>query len=149
VLANGKLRAMYAGMLRIKLPTASNSDLLILEGGLTGLWAQELLRLVRRSGMVHGCLVDLQRVFPIDSVGEQALRILGGRGARFIADSEYHKDVCNRLRLHRVATSNLRNNNGKSPESSRKPSHRQAADAGGLDTLTGADANQHPTRTGE
>ena len=44
---------------------------------------------------------DLQEVFYVDSIGEDALRILSRIGARLITDSAYRKDLCQRLRLHR------------------------------------------------
>ena len=103
-------------MLRITLPKAANQGMYKLEGRLTGRWAQELLRVVRQSGAGKGTVFDLQEVFYVDSAGEGALRLLGRRGARFITESAYGKDLCNRLKLRRVADSEGDNSNGKRPE---------------------------------
>ena len=78
-------------------------EIVVLEGRLAGLWAQELLRVVREANQGSGTIFDLQEVFYVDSSGEDALRILSRIGARFITDSAYGKDLCQRLRLHRIA----------------------------------------------
>ena len=90
-------------MLRITLPSAGCPAIVVLEGRLAGLWAQELLRVVREANQGPGTIFDLQEVFYVDSSGEDALRILSRIGARFITDSAYGKDLCKRLRLHRIA----------------------------------------------
>jgi hypothetical protein len=108
-------------MLRITLPTASHSGLFILEGRLTGLWAQELLRVARGTNQSYGNIFDLQNVFYVDCAGEKALRLLGGRGARFITESAYGKDLCTRLKLERVATFEVEKNKGNGQEGSYKP----------------------------
>lgn len=131
-------------MLRITLPTQSNPGLFILEGKLTGLWARELVRVVRQTGMPENGLVDLEEVFPIDSVGEEALRLLGAWGARFIADSAFHKDFCKRLKLHRVDTANFAG--GKRPDGPRNPGQRPAPYAVRLGAFNVANANQRPQR---
>ena len=133
------------GMLRITLPTASRSGLFILEGRLAGLWVKELLRVTR--GTNQGCcsIFDLQEVFYVDSKGEDALRLLGGRGAKFITESAYGKDLCQRLKLHRIAPSEGESNKGKSVQGSRKSRRCRHAFVGSLDALTTADANQLPS----
>ena len=90
-------------MLRITLPSAGCPEIVVLEGRLAGLWAQELLRVAREANQGSGTIFDLQEVFYVDSSGEDALRILSRIGARFITDSAYGKDLCKRLRLHRIA----------------------------------------------
>ena len=95
------------GMLRITLP-ANSSRIVVLEGRLTGLWAQELLRVARDAYQNPGIILDLQEVFYVDSSGEEALRILSRVGARFITDSAYGKDLCKRLRLNRIAAPEMR-----------------------------------------
>ena len=132
-------------MLRITLPTASDSGLFILEGRLTGLWARELLRVARGANQGYGNTFDLQEVFYVDSEGEKALRWLGGRGARFITESAYGKDLCNRLNLSRVIASEWEGNNGKGRKTSCRSRQRRPAHAGSLDGLTATDANQHPS----
>jgi len=122
-------------MLRITLPPANSTEAFILEGRLTGLWAQELLRVARGANQGYGNIFNLQEVFYVDSVGEDALRLLARRGARFITESAYGKDLCNRLKLRRVVDSVADNSNGKRPEGSCKPRRRRIAYAGRLDAL--------------
>lgn len=94
-------------MLRIALPTAARPGVFVLEGKLTGLWAKELVRVARQTKEVCGGIFDLQEVSPVDSGGEQALRILNGFGAKFIVESPYGKGLCKRLKLHRVSASKV------------------------------------------
>lgn len=136
-------------MLRITLPTASSARLFILEGRLTGLWAKELLRVARGTNPGQLNVFDLQDVFYVDSAGEDALRLLGGCGARFITDSAYGRDLCSRLKLRRVATPELENSNRNKAEGSRTPRHRKTTVTGRLDALTVADAKQHSSSRGE
>ncbi len=133
-------------MLRITLPTASHSGLFILEGRLTGLWVKEFLRVARGTNQGFGNIFDLQEVFYVDSEGEEALQLLSRRGARFITESAYGKDLCHRLKLERVGSSDPDNNDGKGPDGSRKLRESRTAHAGRLDALTAVDANQHPRR---
>jgi hypothetical protein len=96
-------------MLRITLPTLGGDGVFVLEGKLTGLWTQELLRIARQADHLDESTFDLREVFYVDSAGEETLRILNRFGARFIADSAYGKDLCKRLKLHRVADSEVHN----------------------------------------
>ncbi len=107
--------------------SANHSGLFILEGRLTGLWAKELLRVAQGTNQGYGNIFDLQEVFFVDSAGEKALRLLGGRGAMFITDSAYGKDLCNRLKLERVATFELDKNKGNRQEGSYKSRQPLAA----------------------
>lgn len=101
------MRAPLEGMLRITVPSSSNGGVFIVQGRLTGLWAKELLRLTRTKNQGYGHTFDFQKVIIVDSSGEKILRLLAERGARFITDSAYGKDLCNRLRLHRVTPSEM------------------------------------------
>jgi len=121
------------GMLKITLPTESHSGLFILEGRLTGLWAKELLRVARGASQSNGNIFDLQEVFYVDSVGEEALRFLGGGGARFITDSAYGKDLCARLHLDRVGPAEVDNHSGKKPKGSCKSRPCRTKNAGSPD----------------
>ena len=143
LLSFGRPHAPTGGMLRITLPTASHSGLFILEGRLTGLWAKELLRVARAKDQGYDNIFDLQEVFYVDSKGEEVLRWLGGRGAKFITESAYGKDLCHRLKLRRMTFPEGEGNNGKSVEGSRKSGQCRNSFGGRLDALTGADANQH------
>lgn len=130
-------------MLRITLPAASRSGSFILEGRLTGLWAKELLRVARAEIQGQANIFDLREVFYVDSQGEDVLRWLGGRGAKFITESAYGKDLCTRLNLHRVSTPEVRGNSCEGLNTPRRPSQRRSANAEGLTALVTADVNQH------
>lgn len=95
-------------MLRITLPTAKTRGVYVLEGRLIGLWAQELIRVVRAANNDEAGIFDLEDVLHVDSAGEETLRILSELGAKFIATSAYGKDLCKRLKLHRVTASYIR-----------------------------------------
>ena len=112
---------------------------------MTGLWAKELLRVARGANQGYGNTFDLQEVFFVDSEGEAALRWLGGRGATFITESAYGKDVCHRLKLNRVKGSDAKDHGRRWPESSRILRRRRTAHAGTLNSMAVADANQHPS----
>ena len=133
-------------MLRITLPNASHDGLFILEGRLTGLWVKEFLRVARGTNQALGNIFDLQEVFYVDSEGEEALQLLSRRGARFITESAYGKDLCHRLKLERVGSSDLKNNDGRGPGGYRKLRKSRTAHAERLDAVAAADANQHPRR---
>lgn len=132
-------------MLRITLPAASRTGSFILEGRLTGLWAKELLRVARTEYPIQTKIFDLREVFYVDSQGEDALRWLSGRGARFIAESAYGKDLCTRLNLHRVCPSDATGNRCERLNTPRRPGQRRGANAGALNALVPADLNQHST----
>jgi hypothetical protein len=112
---------MYKGMLRITLPSANGSGTFVLEGRLVGLWAQELLRVAREANQGNESIFDLQDVFYVDSTGEQALRMLSQYGARFITDSAYGKDLCKRLKLHRISVLEVSPCQQKEEQCSRRP----------------------------
>jgi hypothetical protein len=118
--------------------------LFVLEGRLTGLWAKEFLRVARTANQGHGDVFDLQQVFFVDSEGEAALRWLSGRGAKFITESAYGKDLCHRLKLDRVETRKTDSHRGKWPKASRKIRHRQTRCTTVPDSSTGA--HQHPSK---
>ena len=49
-------------MLRVTLPTANDSGVIVLEGRLTGLWSKVLLLLARGEIQGHGKTFDLREV---------------------------------------------------------------------------------------
>lgn len=128
-------------MLRITLPAASRSGSFILEGRLTGLWAKELLRVARTEYPIQTKIFDLREVFYVDSQGEDALRWLSGRGATFITESAYGKDLCTQLNLRRASTPEVRGT-GRVDSPSR-PRQLRRANAGGLSALVSAEVNEH------
>lgn len=91
-------------MLRVTLRTANRSTVFVIEGRLTGPWAKELVRIVRRPDRAIGCIVDLREISFVDFAGEYALRTLSNSGVRFIADSTYGRNLCRRLKLCRLTT---------------------------------------------
>lgn len=100
--AIGERLATDTGMLRITLPNYSGHGVFVLEGKLAGLWTKELLRVAREENQSYGNIFDLREVTYVDSAGEEVLRILSRFGAKFITESAYGKDLCRRLKLHRV-----------------------------------------------
>lgn len=119
-------------MLRITLQTA-NQGLFVLEGRLTGLWAKELLRVARGTNEGLGNIFDLQEVFFVDGKGEEALRLLGGLGGKFIAETAYGKDLCNRLKLDRIGPSEVVKHRS---EGHRMLRRRPAVEASGPNGMT-------------
>jgi anti-anti-sigma regulatory factor len=67
---------LNGGMLRITLPTYGSGGVFALQGKLTGLSTQELLREARQANQGYGNNFDLQEVTYADSAGGNALRIL-------------------------------------------------------------------------
>ena len=132
-------------MLRITLPAANRSGSFILEGRLTGLWAKELLRVARAENQGHRNIFDLREVFYVDSEGENTLRWLGRRGAKFVTDSAYGKDLCHRLKLRRVEELQLDNRIGSRRNNSHTFKQDQGAHPEILDPLAAADVNHHPS----
>jgi len=137
---------MNTGMLRITLPTFGGDGVYVLEGKLTGLWTQELLRVAREANQLNGNTFDLREVFYVDSAGEEALRILNRFGARFLADSAYGKDLCKRLRLHRVADSEVYS---QKPGGSAGNGNGQPAQVKKLNPFTRATDQRRPPESGE
>jgi len=136
-------------MLRVTLPTANDSGVIVLEGRLTGLWSKVLLLLARGEIKVHGKTFDLREVLYVDSAGENALQTLGRTyGASFIAESAYGKYLCKRLKLRRVCIAELENFNRQVRGSS--PTHiiRKAFTNKDNPPTCKVD-KQHPSRCGE
>jgi hypothetical protein len=136
-------------MLRVTLPTANDSGVIVLEGRLTGLWSKVLLLLARGEIQGHGKTFDLREVLYVDSAGENALQTLGRiYGASFIAESAYGKYLCKRLKLRRVSIAELENFNRQVRGSS--PTHiiRKAFTNKDNPPTCKVD-KQHPSRCGE
>lgn len=134
---------MEWGMLRITVPTASHPGLFILEGRLSGLWVKEFLRVTRGTNQGEGNIFDLQEVLYVDSQGERALQVLARKGAKFITESAYGRDLCGRLKLKRLGPAGPFSNDGKGPGRSRRLREVQPAPAARL-VLTPANSTWHP-----
>lgn len=98
-------------MLRITQPTStSGPQTFVLEGRLTGEWANELMRVIGATIPGAGCTINLEEVSYVDASGEEALRALREKGASFQAENAYGKDLCRRLHLHRLCCAKPRKN---------------------------------------
>lgn len=78
-----------------------------IEGRFVGYFPDEARSTIARRKIPAGLIVDISDVTYVDLHGEEALTWLGQIGARFVADSSYALDLCERLHL-RIA----RNRNG-------------------------------------
>ncbi len=86
-------------MLRVEIEDSANSLNLKLQGRFSGDEAENTRTLMtrHRAGMTLG--VDLTEVTFVDSVGEQVLLFFGQLGAKFVAETSYSLDICERLHL--------------------------------------------------
>ena len=86
-------------MLRAEFNQRNNGLVLKLEGRLVSAWAVQVKSLVSRHFVTNGLLVDMSEVTYVDSVGEQLLLWLRDLNARFVAETCYARDICERLHL--------------------------------------------------
>ena len=86
-------------MLRTEFNHGNNGRVLKLEGRLVSAWAVQVKSLVSRHFVTNGLLVDMSEVTYVDSVGEQLLLWLRDLHARFVAETCYARDMCQRLHL--------------------------------------------------
>lgn len=89
-------------MLRITLPTNEETPVYVLEGRLVGIGVDELLRVTREIGPNTNCLFNLEDVLYVDQLGEKVLRRFNRLGARFVTNTAYGKNLCERLHLRRA-----------------------------------------------
>ncbi len=108
-------------MLRVEFHDMSNTVVMRIEGRFVGEYAEETRQMVKRnlpqlhaaeaeanrsnvamkfaSRTIFKIVVDVSEVTFVDDAGEQVLTWLGRAGAKFLADSSYARDVCERLHL--------------------------------------------------
>jgi len=86
-------------MLRAEFNHKNKSLTLRLEGRLVGAWAVQVKSLVSRHFVSNGLLVDMSEVTYVDSVGERLLLWLRDLHARFVGETCYARDICERLHL--------------------------------------------------
>lgn len=87
-------------MLRITVSKRKDHLLFVLEGRLTGKWAEELLRITRKLHPGTNSVFDLEDVLFVDQEGEKVLQQLSRLGATFAVRNAYGVDLCGRLHLH-------------------------------------------------
>lgn len=86
-------------MLRVEMHNSFNELIIQLEGRLTEDVADYVRTLVTRCHTEGRLVVDLSEVTFIDAAGEEVLSFLKRFGAKFVADTAYTLDFCERLHL--------------------------------------------------
>ncbi len=86
-------------MLRVQTQESDGALTCRLEGRFTGKGAEEVRTLVTRCDSKLELVVDLTDVMFIDAIGEEVLLLAKRLRARFVADTAYSRDVCERLEL--------------------------------------------------
>lgn len=119
-------------MLRVETQQSADTLTFKLEGRLTGEGAEHVRTLVTRGDGEMLLVIDLTEVLYIDAVGEQVLSLLQRLGARFVAETAYPLDICERLHLPLVR-------NGKS--NGHAWSEANGKGGQGTDSLRGSEIN--------
>lgn len=86
-------------MLRIEFQGTVDEMTIRMEGRFVGNFANDALSLVLRYKIPSKLTVNLSEVTFVDAIGEDVLSCFGRLGVRFIAESAYSFDVCERLHL--------------------------------------------------
>ena len=86
-------------MLRVQTQESDGALTCRLEGRFTGKGAEEVRMLVTRCDSKLELVVDLTDVMYIDAIGEEVLLFVKRLGAKFVAETSYPRDVCERLQL--------------------------------------------------
>jgi hypothetical protein len=86
-------------MLRVETKESDGVLICKLEGRFTRAGAEQVRMLVTRCYSKLKLVVDLTEVMFIDAIGEEVLSFVKRLGARFVADTSYSRDVCERLHL--------------------------------------------------
>ena len=86
-------------MLRMEFHGLPDSMTMRMEGRFVGDFAEHARMLVARSKVPSSLVVDLSEVSFIDATGEEVLVWFKEVGVKFVADTAYSEDVCNRLQL--------------------------------------------------
>ena len=87
-----------------------------IEGRFVGHFAEEARTLIARQKIPAGFKVNVSDLTYLDLLGEEALTWMARIGARFIAESSYALDVCERLGLRLVRNSGHHAPTGQLPE---------------------------------
>ena len=91
-------------MLRVKMQESVDVLTFRLEGRLTGEQAEHVRTLVTRCDPDMQLVFDVTEVMFIDAIGEEVLSLVKRLGAKFIAETSYALDVCERLCLPLLRT---------------------------------------------
>ena len=86
-------------MLRMEFYRLADCLKLRMEGRFVRDFAEHARTLIRDSTLPSKVIVDLSEVKYVDAVGEEVLLWFKEIGVKFIAESTYSHDVCERLRL--------------------------------------------------
>jgi ABC-type transporter Mla MlaB component len=88
-------------MLRVQTQQSKDAIIFRLEGRFTREGAEHVRALVAAQSNNNGTefIFDLTELLFVDSVGEEVLSFLRRLGARFVAETAYALDVCERLDL--------------------------------------------------
>jgi hypothetical protein len=95
-------------MLRAEFDQRNNGLTLKLEGRLVSAWAVQVKSFVSRHFVPNGLLVEISDVTYVDPVGEQLLLWLRDLQAKFVAETCYARDICERLHLTVKGAANVR-----------------------------------------
>jgi hypothetical protein len=107
-------------MLRMEFHELPDGITMHMEGRFVGDFAEHARMLIARSKIPSSFVVDLSEVSFIDGIGEDVLVWFKELGVKFVADSLYSGEVCNRLQLPLV------NGSSNGTQAHRAAVHRRA-----------------------
>ena len=86
-------------MFRVETRELNGALICKLEGRFTGAGAEQVRMFVTRCDTKLKLIVDVTEVMFIDGTGEEVLSLIKRLDARFVADTSYSRDICERLDL--------------------------------------------------
>jgi len=86
-------------MLRVETQQTDNALIYRLEGRFKGDGAEQVRLLITRSESKLELILDLTEAMFVDAVGEDVLLFVKKLGGKFIAETAYSQDICERLQL--------------------------------------------------
>jgi len=108
-------------MLRVQTQEIDGTLICRLEGRFTGKIAEEVRTLLTRCDSKVELVVDLTDVLFIDAFGEEVLLFVKRLGTRFVAETSYSRDICERLQL---PLAGAQNRNAHASSGSKGNGHR-------------------------
>lgn len=94
-------------MLRIEFHEHQETVTLKAEGRFVGRYAEDIKQMVLRCTHARRLEVNLSEVTFVDSAGEDVLLWLAHVGGRFVTETSYSRDVCERLQLPIIRRANV------------------------------------------